>query len=189
MVAFIQTTTLTGSCQEHRPFRTASLRKSTTESIDLEYDEERQRTIVQIKSGPKWGNSRQKKALVRSFNTAKQVIRQGRNVEVRCVEGICYGPSETRDLGTHWKLIGDDFWFDISGWHGTARGVFHIIGQHAGNGLEEAREGAYVNLVSYLKSRGAVTLEGHVAWDSLLDLVMTKGGRSSALDPPSLPLH
>ena len=161
-------------------------RKSSTESIDLEYDEGRQRSIVQIKSGPNWGNARQKKALVRSFNTARQVVRQGRNVEVRCVEGICYGPSETRDLGTHWKLIGNDFWYDISGWHGTARGVFHIIGKHAGNGLEEARETAYSDMVSFMRSIGAVTLQGHVAWDALLDLVMIKGGKSSALKQPGL---
>lgn len=155
-------------------------RKSNAENIDLEFDEGLQRTIVQIKSGPKWGNNKQKKALVGSFNTAKRLVRQGRNLNVRCVEGICYGPSETKDLGTHWRLIGNDFWYDISGWHGSARGVFHIIGEHAGNGLEEAREIAYGDMVSFMRSRSAVTLGGHVEWDSLLDLVMTKGGRSSA---------
>ena len=164
-------------------------RKSSTESMDLEYDEGRKRTIVQIKSGPKWGNARQKKALVSSFNTARQVVRQGRNVEVRCVEGICYGPSETKDLGTHWRLIGNDFWFDISGWYGSARGVFNIIGEHAGNGLEEAREIAYRDMVSFLRSRGAVTVGGQVKWDSLLDLVMTKGGKSSEFEQPGLPLQ
>ncbi len=150
-------------------------RKSSTESIDLEYDEGQQRTIVQIKSGPNWGNSRQKKALANSFNTARQVVRQGRNVDVRCVEGICYGPSETRDLGTHWRLIGNDFWHDISDWDGTARAVFNIIGEHAGNGLEEARESAYNDMVSFLRSRDVVTTGGQVAWNLLLDLVMTKG--------------
>ncbi len=151
-------------------------RKSSTEGIDLEYDEGQKRTIIQIKSGPKWGNSRSRPALVSSFNKARQVIRQGRNVEIRCVEGICYGPSETKDLGTHWRLIGNDFWYDISGWHGAARGVLSIIGQHAGNGLEEAREGAYNDMVSFLRSKGAVTQMGHMSWNKLLDLVMTKSG-------------
>ena len=156
-------------------------RKSSTESIDLEYDVGKQRTIIQVKSGPKWSNSRSRRALERSFSTAKRVIRQGKtDIEVRCIEGICYGPSETRDMGDYWKLIGNDFWYDISGWDGTARGVFHIVGQHAGNGLEEARRNAYNNLVSYMRKSGAITPTGQVEWNTLLEMVMTKGGRPSA---------
>lgn len=164
-------------------------RKSSTESIDLEYDEGRQRTIVQIKSGPNWGNSRQRSALVASFNKARQVIRQGRNVEVRCVEGICYGPSDTKDLGTHWRLIGNDFWLSISDWDGTALAVFNIIGDHAGNGLEEARETAYNEMVAFLRGRGAVTPDNLVKWNSLFDLVMTKGGKPTANELPGLSLR
>ena len=157
-------------------------RKSSTESVDLEYDVGKERTIIQVKSGPNWANSRSRKALVRGFNTAKRVIRQGRtNIEVRCVEGICYGPSGTRDMGEYWKLVGNDFWYDISGWDGTARGVFNIIGQHAGNGLEEARRSAYNNLVAHMRSSGAISPTGQVDWGTLLDLVMTKGVKPSAL--------
>ena len=77
-------------------------------------------------------------------------------------------------LGTHWQLIGNDFWYDISGWNGTAQGVLKIIGQHAENGLADAREQARKKLIPYLKDKGAVANTGELKWDSLLDLVMTK---------------
>ena len=34
-------------------------RKSSTEGIDIEYDEHGRRTIIQVKSGPHWANSSQ----------------------------------------------------------------------------------------------------------------------------------
>ena len=149
-------------------------RKSSTSNIDLEYDEGGQRTIIQIKSGPNWGNSSQRKKLEADFNTARRTIIQGDSTQViRCVEGICYGSSRTKYLGSHWQLIGNHFWHDISGWEGTALGVLRIIGLHAENGLADTREQARKELVSYLKAEGAVSSVGHVKWESLLDLVMS----------------
>ena len=93
---------------------------------------------------------------------------------VRCIEGVCYGPSASNDLGTHLQLIGNDFWYDISDWRGTARGVMGIIGVHAGNGLLEARQTASDEVVRYLYHNGAVYATGTINWDALLDLVMGK---------------
>ena len=149
-------------------------RKSSTSNIDLEYDEAGQRTIVQVKSGPNWGNSSQRKQLENAFKSATRILRQGTDLHVRCVEGICYGSSGTKDLITHLQLIGNDFWYDISNWDGTAKGVLEIIGQHSANGLRETREKACEKLIHYMKDRGVVTPKGEVKWDMLLDLVMTK---------------
>ena len=149
-------------------------RKSSTANIDLEYDNGGERTIVQVKSGPNWGNSRQRSKLVDDFRSATSVLRQGSNLQVRSVEGVCYGPSNAKDLGSHIRLIGNDFWYDISDWHGTANKVLKIIGQHAGNGLLDVREEARAKMVSYLQSTGAVTPTGKVRWKVLLNLVMNK---------------
>ena len=89
-------------------------RKSSSEGIDLEFDEAGKRTIVQVKSGTKWGNASQHKRLVSDFQAATRRLRQG-GVTARCVEGICYGPSGIRDMDSHLKIVGNAFWLDISG--------------------------------------------------------------------------
>ena len=115
-------------------------RKSSALNIDLEYDEYGRRTIMQVKSGPYWGNSRQRRKLEDDFKTAAKVLRQGTDMHVRAVEGICYGPSRITDRGTHIQIVGYAFWEDISGWNGTGKAVMDIIGEHAGNGLKRGTQ-------------------------------------------------
>lgn len=47
------------------------------ENIDLEYDRAATRTLVQIKSGPNWGNASQKRALQERFASATRTLKQG----------------------------------------------------------------------------------------------------------------
>lgn len=152
-------------------------RKSGISNIDLEYDEGRTRTIIQIKSGVNWGNSSQHRALRTAFANATRVLRQGTRLEVRCVEGICYGRSEVKDRGTHIRLVGHCFWRDISDWDGTATGVMQLLGKHASNGLYDARRQACDRMVEFLRESGAVSDDGTVRWHELLNLVMQVDNR------------
>ena len=152
-------------------------RKSSTTNIDLEYDESGVRTVAQIKSGPNWGNSRQQSKLRDDFSSATRVLRQGSNMQVRCVEGICYGPSGVQDKGTHLKIIGEAFWKDISDWDGTGRAVLDAIGQHAGNGLLSVRQNAQSKMITFLRESGAASIGGVVDWDKVYELVMTERQR------------
>lgn len=162
-------------------------KKSAARNIDLEYGDSIVRTIVQIKSGENWGNSSQRKALVSSFDTATRILRQGDpDLHVRRIEGICYGRSKVRKLNTHDQYVGHEFWKEISDWDGTALAVFDLIGEHARNGLDEARREAYARVVSYLNEHGAAGLAvlaqatpedspevtSSMNWDGLLELVM-----------------
>ena len=151
--------------------------KSTTENIDLEYDSGEIRTIVQIKSGTKWGNSSQRKKLEQSFKTSQRILRQGKSGQVvRCVEGCCYGKSGTKDKGTYFTIVGRDFWYEISGWNGTASAVLQTLEKYARNGFHEDRKNAVREMVSYLKDRGAI--EGdNLIWDKILSLVMDRAAR------------
>ena len=145
-------------------------RKSGIAKIDLEYDEGLQRTLVQVKSGPNWGNSMQRDSLIRAFNAANTVLRQGGLTPV-CIEGISYGKSERRDLGTHLRLTGDEFWDEISNSQGTGLNVMRLIGEHAGNGLYDLRAQAKVAMVRYLHETG-IAVNGEMHWERLLALVM-----------------
>lgn len=148
-------------------------RKSGIPNIDLEYDQGQTRTIMQIKSGTNWGNSNQHNALKATFATATKVLRQGSpNLNVRCIEGICYGRSEIKDKGTHVRIVGNCFWEDISDWDGTAGMILELLGRHASNGLLDVRQEARTQMVDFLSESGVVSDNGSLRWDKLLELVM-----------------
>ena len=126
--------------------------KSGAENIDLEYwSENRSVTIVQIKSGPNWGNSSQRRKMVLDFQSAVRRLHQGASIrDVRCIEGICYGESEEKHKGSHLMLVGPLFWEEITGWSGMSAAIMSVMGRHAQNGLTEARAAARQALISAL---------------------------------------
>ena len=91
-------------------------RKSSTQGIDLEFDKNKIRYIVAIKSGPNWGNSSQIRKMQDDFRKAKQTIRTGKsNLNVVAVNGCCYGRNSKPDRGDYYKYCGQKFWEFISG--------------------------------------------------------------------------
>lgn len=159
--------------------------KSSAEKIDLEYMNDTVRCIVQIKSGPNWGNSSQKQAMKAAFLTAKRILRQGNpNLEVKCIEGICYGKSHIQLQGTHDKYVGHEFWNEISGWEGSANAVLELIGNHASNGLRDVKTDACDRIIEYMKTYGVAVpqnskirrtdqsiIQYTIDWNRLLEIV------------------
>ena len=91
-------------------------RKSGITGIDLEFDKDKVRYIVTIKSGPNWGNSRQIAGLKTDFIRAKQTLRTSNSrLNVISVNGCCYGKDNTKDRGEYFKYCGQEFWEFISG--------------------------------------------------------------------------
>lgn len=91
-------------------------RKSTTIGIDLEFDNKGVRNIVNIKSGPNWGNSSQIAKMVSDFKTAKKTLRTSNSkLNVVAVNGCCYGRDNQPDKGDYYKYCGQRFWEFISG--------------------------------------------------------------------------
>lgn len=145
--------------------------KSSADGIDLEYDEGQLRTITQIKSSKNWGNNSQRKRLVSDFQSAVRTLRRGTTMQVRCVEGICYGPSGISDLGSHIQIVGNSFWREISGWDEAGCAVFEIVGHHASNGLNDAVQIAREHVVSYFERSGVVS-NGDLDWNRLFEIIM-----------------
>ena len=143
--------------------------KSSAEGIDLEYDENGERTLIQVKSGPNWGNSSQRTKLVDNFNSARKRLGPSK-MSVRCVEGICYGCRPMKDYGTHIALVGEAFWKDISGWDSAHFAIGNVLGEHAGNGLSETKMAARRNIAEFLEQHGAAQ-EGKVDWQGMFDLL------------------
>ena len=144
--------------------------KSVAEGIDLEYSEDVTRTIIQVKSGPNWGNSSQRKNLVDNFNSAQKRLRAS-GLNIRCVEGICYGSSQIKDYGSHRALIGKAFWEDISGWDGTPYALLESLEIHARNGLMGARDDAGKRFLDFLSENGVIK-QNKIDWHRLLTLLL-----------------
>ncbi len=90
--------------------------KSGIANIDLEFDKSDIRYIVNIKSGPNWGNSSQISKMKLDFKTAKRTLRTGNsNLIVVPVNGCCYGIDNRPDKGDYFKYCGQEFWNFISG--------------------------------------------------------------------------
>lgn len=90
-------------------------RKSGINNIDLEFDKDKIRYIINIKSGPNWGNSSQIKKMKSDFISAKKVLRTSNsNLNVIAINGCCYGKDNKPDKGDYYKYCGQKFWEFIS---------------------------------------------------------------------------
>ena len=89
--------------------------KSTSKGVDLEFINEGVHYVVQIKSGPNWGNSSQQNQLETDLRVAVNQVRQRTTeLNVRAVLGICYGKTRTNFLRGYLKVVGQNFWYFIS---------------------------------------------------------------------------
>jgi hypothetical protein len=90
--------------------------KSGIKGIDLEFDDENVRNIVSIKSGPNWGNSSQIDKMINNFKTAQKTLRTSNsNLQIKCINGCCYGKDNNPDKGAYFKFCGQRFWEFIGG--------------------------------------------------------------------------
>lgn len=91
--------------------------KSTDlEGIDLEFTKKKIIYIIEIKSGPNWGNSSQIKKMKDNFRNAKEVLlSKNPKRTIVAVNGCCYGRENQPDKGEYLKVCGQDFWQLISG--------------------------------------------------------------------------
>lgn len=91
-------------------------RKSGIAGIDLEFEHNQIRYIVNIKSGPNWGNSRQIQQMRSDFKSAMRTLRTSNSgLQIVAVNGCCYGWDNKPDKGDYFKYCGQRFWEFISG--------------------------------------------------------------------------
>jgi hypothetical protein len=128
--------------------------KSGIPGIDLEFDLEKTRYIVNIKSGPNWGNSTQIRKMISDFNAARKTLRTSNsNLNVVAVNGCCYGRDSRPDKkGVYFKYCGQRFWEFISG----DPELYKTIIEPLGNKAKEKNEAF---LEAYPKVLNRFTLE------------------------------
>lgn len=155
-------------------------RKSSTKGLDLEFENNNDKYLVSIKSGPNWGNASQIAQMRSNFNTAKRILQtSGGNYSTNfiCIEGCCYGYDNNPHKGTHIKLCGQDFWCLISGGNDNLyRDIIEPIGHRA-------KEMNDIIIASVTSKKNLLTAEfiykycdstGAVDWLRLIDFVSAR---------------
>lgn len=146
--------------------------KSGIKGIDLEFDKDNIRYIVNIKSGPNWGNSSQQYKLKDDFITAIKTLRTNNSgLNVIAVNGCCYGKDSRPDKGNYFKYCGQEFWHFISGNETLYKDIIEPLEYKAKEKNEEFAK-KYAKMINKFTKSFAVDFcddEGEIDWDKLLE--------------------
>lgn len=122
--------------------------KQGAEGFDLDFEKQKVRYLVSIKSGPNWGNSSQINKMIDDFKKAKRILNTN-NIKqnIVAVNGCCYGRENQEDKGDYLKLCGQRFWEFISGNSNLYTEIIEPLGHKAKEKNEEFLE-AYSKLIN-----------------------------------------
>ncbi len=155
--------------------------------VDLVLHKETNSYIVEIKSGPNWGNYSQVQRMLLHFKQAVEILgTQYPNQEIVAVNGCMYGKDrsplktgklkitgEPDEIVRYWKLCGQDFWYLISDNKDLYTDIIKPLGYRSKQRNGEFLE-AYDNFINNLvyeflsKYRNQ---DGSVAWERLTKFV------------------
>ena len=128
--------------------KTYSGKKSGIPGIDLEFDNDGIRYIVSIKSGPNWGNSSQINKMKSDFTSAQRTLLSSNSkLNIRCINGCCYGKNKNVNKGAYFKYCGQIFWEFISGDKNIYLDIIEPLGHKAKERNEEYME-QYVQTIN-----------------------------------------
>jgi Type II restriction endonuclease EcoO109I len=147
-------------------------RKSGIPGIDLEFDKNKIRYIITIKSGPNWGNSSQVKKMVTDFNSARKTLRTSNStLHVIAINGCCYGNDNNPDKnGVYYKYCGQEFWAFISGDTELYIKLIEPLGHKAKERNEEFLKSysRIINKFTLEFSNQFCSIEGDIDWKKLV---------------------
>jgi len=146
-------------------------KKSGIVGIDLEFDNGGKRYIVNIKSGPNWGNSSQIAKMISDFKTAKRTLRTSNSgLNIIAVNGCCYGRNANPDKGDYFKYCGQTFWEFISGEPNLYIEIIEPLGHQAKQKNEEFVR-SYSQMINKFTREFAnkfCTRQGEIDWNKLV---------------------
>ena len=145
--------------------------KSSAEGIDLEFERDSIRYIVQIKSGPNWGNGDQIKKMRDNFEKAKQTLGTNTSLtNVIAVNGCCYGKDRKPDKDDYLKLCGQQFWDFISGDENLYTDIIEPLGHRAKEKNEQFML-EYAKVINKFTSEFIRTFcdaDGSIVWEEIV---------------------
>jgi hypothetical protein len=146
--------------------------KSGIPGIDLEFNNDKIRYIVTIKSGPNWGNASQIQKLIIDFNKAKKTLKTSNSkLQVIAVNGCCYGKlKNTLQPGEYYKYCGQQFWEFISNDPELYLKIIEPLGHLAKEKNSEFKDSydRTINKFTLEFSKSFCNKRGEIEWEQLL---------------------
>lgn len=146
--------------------------KSGIPGIDLEFNKNDTRFIVNIKSGPNWGNSSQIKKMLADFSAAKRTLRTSNSSvhNIISINGCCYGKNNNPDKGDYFKYCGQEFWEFISGDSNLYLKIIEPLGNKAHERNDDFQK-SYTNMINKFTqdfSNGFCKASGEIDWEKIV---------------------
>lgn len=144
--------------------------KSPAEGIDCEFQHDGIHYILSIKSGVNWGNSSQHKKQETNFQNALRVLKQSRHTKgVEAVLGCCYGKTKTTFLRGYYKIVGQNFWYFISGNENLYTDIIEPLGHKAREHNDKflKQKGRVINLFTQ-EFIASYCSDGSIDWQKLV---------------------
>lgn len=141
------------------------------EGIDLEFVKNGITYIVEIKSGPNWGNSSQILKMKDNFKSAKNILQsENKDIQIIAINGCCYGRENNPDKGDYFKYCGQQFWQFISDNKNLYVDIIEPLGY-------KAKEKNEAFLIAYAKVINKFTLnfmqefcdDGLINWQKIVE--------------------
>jgi len=145
--------------------------KSGIQGVDLEFDNGNLRHIVNVKSGPNWGNSSQIAKMKSDFKTAQRTLRTSNSkLNIICVNGCCYGRDSKPDKGDYYKYCGQKFWEFISDDSSLYTEIIEPLGHKARERNDEFNKSyaKIINRFTLAFSKDFCSSEGSIDWEKLV---------------------
>ena len=155
--------------------------------IDLVFEKRSRLYVVEIKSGPNWGNSSQVQRMLTNFKDSIDTLQTNYpNMEITPINGCMYGkdrsPLKTGTIKRsglpderirYWKLCGQDFWYFISNNKHLYTEIIEPLGYRAKerNGEFQEAYDNFVNNYTFEFLSQYRNSDGSVAWDRLTEFV------------------
>ncbi|MBI3511716.1 MAG: cytosolic protein [Bacteroidetes bacterium] len=149
-------------------------KKSGIAGIDLEFDLDGIRYIVNIKSGPSWGNGSQINKMISEFNAARKTLRTSNSkLNVIAINGCCYGKEKNSDRkGIYFKYCGQKFWEFISGDSKLYLDIIEPLGHKAKEKNDEYQKSysKMINKFTLEFSKEFCKADGSIDWEKIVIL-------------------
>lgn len=141
------------------------------EGIDLEFPKNGNYYIIEIKSGPSWGNSSQIKKMKDNFKNAKKtLLKHDPKLNVLAVNGCCYGIDNQPNKDGYQKLCGQEFWQLISDSSTLYTDIIEPLGHQAQQKNEEFSK-AYAKVINQFTLAFSQEFcdDGEINWQKIIE--------------------
>lgn len=148
--------------------------KSAANGIDLEFEKDGVHYLVNIKSGPNWGNASQIRKMKQDFDNARRTLRtSGSQLRIEAVNGCCYGKSKHSLMeGNFYKYCGQKFWEFISGDKDLYLNIIKPLGSKVQerNDIYILKYTALLNKLTFQFSKEFCDDQGLIDWPRIIKL-------------------